>query len=100
MSESSAYQDLNSRQDTAEPPMGAISFGPFRLIASQRLLLKEDKPVQLGGRALDILIALTAKAGQPVTKDELITIVWGRRSGRRLQPQGEHLNAAKSTRRW
>jgi DNA-binding winged helix-turn-helix (wHTH) protein len=29
----------------------AISFGPFRLIAEQRMLLDGDKPVRLGSRA-------------------------------------------------
>jgi DNA-binding winged helix-turn-helix (wHTH) protein len=32
----------------------AISFGPFRLIAAQRMLLEGDKPVRLGSRAFDI----------------------------------------------
>src|SRR5271165_6309681 len=77
MSEGSAVHDLHVQKDTVELPTDTISFGPFRLIPSQRLLLKEDKPVPLGGRALDILIALTSKAGQPVTKDELIAAVWG-----------------------
>jgi DNA-binding winged helix-turn-helix (wHTH) protein len=36
----------------------AISFGPFRLLPSQHLLLEDGKPVPLGSRALDILIAL------------------------------------------
>jgi DNA-binding winged helix-turn-helix (wHTH) protein len=39
-----------------------ISFGPFRLLPEQRLLLEGDKPVRLGSRALDILIALTESA--------------------------------------
>ena len=34
----------------------AISFGPFRLLAAQRLLLEGEKPVRLGGRAFDILV--------------------------------------------
>jgi DNA-binding winged helix-turn-helix (wHTH) protein len=37
---------------------GVISFGPFRLIVAQRLLLEGDKPVRLGSRAFDILSAL------------------------------------------
>ena len=34
-----------------------ISFGPFRLLADQRLLLEGDRPVRLGSRAFDILVA-------------------------------------------
>src|SRR5258707_8727272 len=56
----------------------AISFGPFRLIAAQRLLLEDDKPVRLGSRAFDILAALVERAGEVVGKDELIARAWPR----------------------
>ena len=35
-----------------------------------------DEPVHLGGRALDILIALVERAGDLVSKDELMARVW------------------------
>jgi predicted ATPase/DNA-binding winged helix-turn-helix (wHTH) protein len=54
----------------------AISFGPFRLVAAQRLLLEGDKPVRLGSRAFDIMTALIERAGEVVGKDELIARVW------------------------
>src|SRR3984885_10650289 len=54
----------------------AISFGPFRLLAAQRLLLEGDKPVRLGSRAFDILTALVERAGEVVGKDELIAQAW------------------------
>jgi predicted ATPase/DNA-binding winged helix-turn-helix (wHTH) protein len=54
----------------------AISFGPYRLLAGQRLLLEGDKPVRLGGRAFDILTALVERAGEVVSKEELITRAW------------------------
>jgi hypothetical protein len=38
-----------------------ISFGPFTLVASERLLMKEGAPVELGSRTLDILIALVSR---------------------------------------
>ena len=53
-----------------------IGFGPFRLIASERLLLNGTTPVPLGGRALDILIALIERAGEVVTHQELFKRVW------------------------
>src|SRR6266478_3119749 len=55
---------------------GAISFGPFRLLAAQRLLLEGDNPVRLGSRAFDILAALVERAGEVVSKKELIARVW------------------------
>jgi predicted ATPase/DNA-binding winged helix-turn-helix (wHTH) protein len=54
----------------------AISFGPFQLLAEQRLLLEGDKPVRLGSRAFDILAALVERSGQVVGKDELIARAW------------------------
>jgi predicted ATPase/DNA-binding winged helix-turn-helix (wHTH) protein len=54
----------------------AVAFGPFRLLAGQRLLLEGDKPVRLGSRAFDILAALVERAGQLVGKEELIARVW------------------------
>src|SRR5438477_3265689 len=55
---------------------GAISFGPFRLLAAQRLLLEGDKPVRLGSRAFDILATLLERPGEPIGKDELISRTW------------------------
>src|SRR5580692_11647753 len=40
------------------------------------MLLEGDKPLRLGSRALDILIALVERAGDLVGKDELLTRVW------------------------
>ncbi len=54
----------------------AFAFGPFRLLPRQRLLLEGDKPVRLGSRALDILMALVERAGELVGKDELMARVW------------------------
>ena len=54
----------------------AISFGPFRLLAEQRLLLEGDRPVRLGSRAFDILAALVDRAGEVVTKEQLMARAW------------------------
>jgi predicted ATPase/DNA-binding winged helix-turn-helix (wHTH) protein len=54
----------------------AISFGPYRLLASQRLLLEGNQPVRLGSRAFDILEALVERAGEVVGKQELIARAW------------------------
>jgi DNA-binding winged helix-turn-helix (wHTH) protein len=53
-----------------------ISFGPFDLLPTQRLLLESGKPLHVGSRALDILIALAERPGEIVSKDELMACVW------------------------
>ena len=53
-----------------------LSFGPFSLFAAERLLKKADEPIPLGGRALNVLIALVERAGEVVTHKELISSVW------------------------
>jgi predicted ATPase/DNA-binding winged helix-turn-helix (wHTH) protein len=54
----------------------AISFGPFRLFPARQLLLEADKPQRLGSRAFGILVALIERAGELVTKEELVAKVW------------------------
>ena len=63
-------------KSTRSPQGQSLCFGPFRLLVAQRLLLEGDRPVRLGSRALDILIALVERPGQLVTKHELIALVW------------------------
>src|ERR1700738_3419611 len=53
-----------------------ILFGKFRLTPTTRTLTRDGSPVHLGSRALDILIALIARAGQLVSKAELFAIAW------------------------
>lgn len=54
----------------------SISFGPFSLFPKQRLLLENGRPVRIGCRALEILIALLERPGEIVKKRELIVRVW------------------------
>ena len=54
-----------------------IAFGPFRLLPAERRLEREGSPVHLGGRALDLLIALVAHAGEVVPSAALLRDVWG-----------------------
>lgn len=53
-----------------------ISFGPFALTPGERTIVRDGVPVELGGRSLDILIALTARANEVVSKRELFAQVW------------------------
>jgi DNA-binding winged helix-turn-helix (wHTH) protein len=57
-------------------PTSAMSFGPFDVFPQQRLLLEGKRPVHLGSRAFDILIALIERAGELVSKGELMARVW------------------------
>jgi DNA-binding winged helix-turn-helix (wHTH) protein len=50
----------------------AISFGPFSLVAGERLLAKDGVPVELGARALDVLIALVSRPNEVVSKKDLL----------------------------
>jgi predicted ATPase/DNA-binding winged helix-turn-helix (wHTH) protein len=53
-----------------------LAFGAFRLLTGQRLLLEADKPLRLGSRALDILMALLERPGELIGKHELLARVW------------------------
>jgi DNA-binding winged helix-turn-helix (wHTH) protein len=59
-----------------DPAATSFVFGPFRLLPTQRLLTEADKPVQLGSRAFDILVALLERPGELVRKEELMAKVW------------------------
>ena len=51
-------------------------FGPFRFEPSERILLKDGKPVQLAPKVFDTLIALIESNGRLVEKEELISKLW------------------------
>ena len=53
-----------------------MSFGAYRLLPAQFLLLEDDKPVNLGSRAMHILMVLLEQPGKLVTKQELMAQVW------------------------
>jgi predicted ATPase/DNA-binding winged helix-turn-helix (wHTH) protein len=53
-----------------------LVFGSFRLISAKRTLFEDGKALRLGSRAFDILVALVERAGQTISKDELIARTW------------------------
>ena len=53
-----------------------IQFDRFTLLPLRRQLLADDAPIELGGRAFDVLVALIDAHGSVVSKNELITRVW------------------------
>jgi predicted ATPase len=52
-------------------------FGPFRLHVSERLLERNETPLKIGSRTLDVLITLLEHAPEVVNKRDLIRRVWG-----------------------
>ena len=51
-------------------------FGPFRLDAETRVLLRAGEVVPLPPKAVETLLVLLRSAGQPVQKDALIRAIW------------------------
>jgi DNA-binding winged helix-turn-helix (wHTH) protein len=68
-------QPLLRNQSAVATPR-EISFGSFRLLPTQRLLLQGDRPVPLGSRALAILNVLLERPSELVSKQELMARVW------------------------
>src|SRR5215475_10024395 len=62
---------------TLRPPdTRTFAFGPFVFAPERQVLVSGTKPVRVGIRGLEILTALVERAGELVTKDELISRVW------------------------
>jgi TolB-like protein/class 3 adenylate cyclase/Tfp pilus assembly protein PilF len=54
----------------------SIEFGNFSIFPHRRQLFAEGRPITLGGRAFDVLLALIEASGAVVSKDELLNQVW------------------------
>ncbi len=53
-----------------------LHFGPYQIFPTSRMILEAGRPLRLGQRALDILLALLERAGQVVSKGELLARAW------------------------
>jgi Tol biopolymer transport system component/DNA-binding winged helix-turn-helix (wHTH) protein len=51
-------------------------FGPFRLDAQAKVLLRDEEPVRLTRKAIETLLALVESSGEVRTKEELMHTVW------------------------
>jgi Tol biopolymer transport system component/DNA-binding winged helix-turn-helix (wHTH) protein len=51
-------------------------FGPFRLDAAERLLLRDGAPAPLAPKVIELLLVLVEGRGSVVTKEELIARLW------------------------
>jgi predicted ATPase/DNA-binding winged helix-turn-helix (wHTH) protein len=82
--------------DTASEPTASVAFGRFRVLPHRRELLADGRPIKLGGRAFDVLMALIEARGAVVGKDALLARVWPGRivEENSLQAQISALRAA------
>src|SRR5271157_4562560 len=71
--ENPPHKGNRSNQATAE---AALEFGRFRVLLRQRQLVADGVPIELGTRALDLLLVLLEANGSLVSKEELFTRVW------------------------
>jgi len=53
-----------------------IEFGRFKVVRHRRELLADGRPVELGGRAFDTLMALIDARGTVLDKNQLMSLVW------------------------
>src|SRR5215472_12903780 len=60
---------------SSETPAG-VAFGRFRVLSHRRELLADGRPIKLGGRAFDVLMALIETPGAVISKDALMAHVW------------------------
>src|SRR5262244_3312839 len=51
-------------------------FGPFRLDATEHLLLRDGEAVPITPKAFDLLLALVERHGRLLEKEELLKLVW------------------------
>lgn len=63
-------------EEAPAPARETLSFGPFRLVASERLLTRDGVAVELSARAFDILLALASRPNEIVGKRDLLAWVW------------------------
>jgi predicted ATPase/DNA-binding winged helix-turn-helix (wHTH) protein len=57
-------------------PVDPIRFHAWEIRPAERLLLVDGRPTTVGSRAFDLLCVLAARAGQVVTKGELLEAAW------------------------
>ena len=68
---------LKKRRATAEPASAALVAGPLRLDPASYTVTWEDEPINLTKKEFDLLRYLMAHKGQAVTRDTLLSDVWG-----------------------
>src|SRR5215471_11229104 len=59
------------------PKEGRLEFGQFLADPAARVLMREGQIVPLPPRAFDLLLALLQSSGRALTREELLTKIWG-----------------------
>jgi predicted ATPase/DNA-binding winged helix-turn-helix (wHTH) protein len=62
--------------DTGSDKPASVSFGRFQVSPHRREFLVDGRPVRIGGRAFDVLMALIDAQGSVVSKNTLMERVW------------------------
>jgi DNA-binding winged helix-turn-helix (wHTH) protein len=62
--------------DPVSEAPASVEFGRFRILPHRREVLADGRPIELGGRAYDVLLALIEADGAVIGKDELMSRVW------------------------
>src|SRR5258705_11476085 len=72
----SAEMALSAAMDITSETPAVIEFGHFRVVPRRRELLADGRPIHLGGRTFDVLMALIEAAGAVVGKDSRMGRGW------------------------
>ena len=62
--------------DPASERLAGTAFGRFQVLPDRREVLADGRPVKLGGRGFDVLMALLEAHGAVVSKEALMARVW------------------------
>ena len=62
--------------DPVPEAKAGVAFGNFRVVPHRREIIANGRPLKLGGRAFDVLMALIEARGAVVGKDALMARVW------------------------
>jgi DNA-binding winged helix-turn-helix (wHTH) protein len=88
------WKNLESRLQlaamvSASDSSAIVEFGRFRVVPHRRQLLVDGRPIRLGGRTFDVLMALIEASGTVLSKDALLNQIWPDRIVEENRLQGE-----------
>ena len=67
---------VRMKSDEINGGVAVIRFRRFQVLPHARQLLVDEHPIDVGGRAFDLLMVLLAAAGTVITKAEIVSRVW------------------------